>query len=169
VVSGQSYGRGPVDAAAHSATRPIVDSPALRLVQALATLFTPEGELAMPEWRDKLAPAEVPADDAPLFEELVRKYAGKPWQEVIPGLPGTGVRQFAGDVVGPEVLARYMFGSQLNIQGSYAGYTGPGARTYTIPERATARLDARLVATAGPVELLCPHPPNSAERSARRR
>src|SRR6266540_2875093 len=33
--SGKSWGRGPLGAPAHSATRPIVDSPALRLVQVL--------------------------------------------------------------------------------------------------------------------------------------
>jgi len=154
VASGKSWGRGPVTDASHSATRPIVESPTLRLVQALATLYTPEGELAVPAWRTKLAPAEVPAKDRPLFDKLIEKYAGKRWQDVIPGLPGTGVAHFADNLDGPAVLERYMFGSHCNIQGLYAGYTGPGTRTYTIPEKATARLDARLVATARPEELL---------------
>jgi acetylornithine deacetylase/succinyl-diaminopimelate desuccinylase-like protein len=154
IASGKAWGRGPVNDAAHSATRPIVDSPAQRLAQVLGALFTADGEVAIPAWRETFAPVEVPAEDRPLFDKLIEKYAGKPWQEVIPGLPGTGVARFAGDVDGPAVLARYMFGSSLNIQGIHAGYTGPGTRTYTIPEKATARLDARLVTTAQPAELI---------------
>jgi acetylornithine deacetylase/succinyl-diaminopimelate desuccinylase-like protein len=154
IAAGKAWGRGPVTDAAHSATRPIVDSPALRLAQALGTLFTPDGEVAIPAWRETFAPVEVPAEDRALFDKLIEKYAGKPWQEVIPGLPGTGVARFAGDVDGPAVLAHYMFGSNMNIQGIYSGYIGPGTRTYTIPEKATARLDARLVTTARPAELL---------------
>ena len=38
--------------------------------------------------------------------------------------------------------------------GLYSGYTGPGTRTYTIPEEATARLDARLMTKASPAALL---------------
>jgi acetylornithine deacetylase/succinyl-diaminopimelate desuccinylase-like protein len=52
---------------------------------------------------------------------------------------------YAHDLTGDEVLTRYLYGSSLNIQGVYSGYTGPGSRTYTIPHEATALLDARLL------------------------
>jgi acetylornithine deacetylase/succinyl-diaminopimelate desuccinylase-like protein len=152
--SGASWGRGPTEHAAHSATRPIVDSPALRLVQALGTLYDASGELHIPGWASMLAPAEVPVEDRPLFDKLLEKYIGQRWQDVIPGLPGAGVEVFADDLEGPAVLARYMFGSHLNIMGIYGGYTGPGKPTYTVPDKATARLDARLVARAHPEELM---------------
>jgi acetylornithine deacetylase/succinyl-diaminopimelate desuccinylase-like protein len=154
VASGKSWGRGPVDDAAHSANRPIVDSPALRLAQVLNALFTADGEVTIPAWRETFAPVEVPPDARPLFNQLLEKYAGQPWQAVIPGLAGSGVTRFAGDLEGPEVLTRYLYGSNLNIMGIYSGYTGPGTRTYTIPEKATARLDARLVTSARPNQLL---------------
>jgi acetylornithine deacetylase/succinyl-diaminopimelate desuccinylase-like protein len=152
--SGTSWGRGPVKQAAHSATRPIVDSPALRLVQALGTLYDADGKLNITRWSAELAPVQVSVEDRPYVDRLLEKYTGKRWQDVIPGLLGTGVEVFTGNLEGPDVLTRYMFESHLNIMGIYGGYTGPGTRTYTIPEKATARLDARLVATARPEELM---------------
>ncbi|HZP97431.1 MAG TPA: M20/M25/M40 family metallo-hydrolase [Candidatus Limnocylindria bacterium] len=152
--SGARWGRGPVDAPAHSATRPLVDSPALRLAQAIGTLYDRDGEIAIDGWRSRIAPVEVPPDERPLLEALASELTPLGWDRAIPGLAGSGVRRFAGDVDGREVLTRYVYGSGLNIQGISAGYTGPGTRTYTIPQIATARLDARLVTTASPREIV---------------
>jgi acetylornithine deacetylase/succinyl-diaminopimelate desuccinylase-like protein len=152
--SGHSWGRGPVEQAAHSATRSIVDSPALRLVQALATLCSADGEIAVEGWHERLLPVAVPDADREVMARLSKRLAGKPWDAAIPGLAGTGVSAFAGDHRGDDVLTRYVYGSSLNIQGMYSGYTGPGSRTYTIPKEAVARLDARLVTEASPQALL---------------
>jgi acetylornithine deacetylase/succinyl-diaminopimelate desuccinylase-like protein len=152
--SGRSWGRGPVQQAAHSATSSVVESPPLRLVQALATLHRPDGEIGVDGWPEQLLPATVPAADRDLVQALWKRLEGKPWPAAIPGLAGAGVPAFAGDPQGEDVLVRYMYGSGLNIQGLYSGYTGPGTRTYTIPEEATARLDARLMTRASPAALL---------------
>jgi len=152
--TGKAWGRGPVTDAAHSATRAIVDSPALRLVQALQTLWTADGDLAVDGWAQHLAPVKLPDSDRELVDDLISHFGEAAWTQAIPGLAGTGIEHFAGDVDGPDVLIRYLYGSGLNLQGIHSGYTGPGSRTYTIPERATARLDARLVATADPATLL---------------
>jgi acetylornithine deacetylase/succinyl-diaminopimelate desuccinylase-like protein len=152
--SGRRWGRGPADAAAHSATCSIVESPALRLVRALDTLYDADGGIAIAGWDEMLAPAVVPETERPLFDALLERFRGRPWGEAIPGLAGAGVARFVDDVDGPDVLTRYIYGSGLNVQGIFSGYTGPGTRTYTIPEAATARLDARLVATAAPAALL---------------
>lgn len=152
--TGAAWGRGPVTAAAHTATGPIVDNPAVRLVQAISTLFHPDGSVAIGGWPDSFAPVAVPEADAVAVENLLRRFDGRPWTEAIPGLAGAGVERFAGDVTGRDVLIRYVYGSQLNLQGIYAGYTGPGTRTYTIPERATARFDTRLVSDLPPERLL---------------
>jgi acetylornithine deacetylase/succinyl-diaminopimelate desuccinylase-like protein len=152
--SGSHWGKGPTRRAAHSATRPIVDSPTLRLAQALSSLFTLSGDLAVPGWLEHIAPPTIPGEERELVESLVRQFEGRAWTDVIPGLAGTGITQFSNGAVGPEVLTRYIYGSHLNIQGVRAGYVGPGSRTFTIPEQAIARLDARLVATASPSLLL---------------
>ena len=140
--------------AAHSATTPIVDSPATRLVQAIATLFDAQGAVNVDGWRQSFAAESVPEEDRDTFAALAGRLGNDRWQETIPGLAGTGIERFAGDVTGQEVLARYVYGSQLNIQGLYAGYTGPGTRTYTIPEQAAARFDTRLVSSSPPDQLI---------------
>ena len=152
--SGREWGRGPVLDAAHSATRPLVDSPALRLVQALDSLYTREGEIAVSGWTEALLPPEVPDADQPLVNRLLERFHGKGWIDVIPGLAGTGIARFSGDRDGSEILTRYIYGSGLNIQGFHSGYIGAGSRTYTIPEQATARLDARLVTEVPPNVLM---------------
>jgi acetylornithine deacetylase/succinyl-diaminopimelate desuccinylase-like protein len=152
--SGQRWGHGPTGDAAHSATRPIVDSPTLRLTQALQTLYNRDGSIAIGGWLEHLASPEVPDQERPLVEALLKRLEGKSWVEAIPGLAGSGLSRFVDDLEGPEVLIRYIYGSGLNIQGIYSGYTGPGTRTYTIPQHATARLDARLVSSAPPSKLL---------------
>jgi len=58
--SGRSWGRGPVEQAAHSATSSIVDSPALRLVQALTTLYREDGQIAVDGWRALSSAASSP-------------------------------------------------------------------------------------------------------------
>jgi acetylornithine deacetylase/succinyl-diaminopimelate desuccinylase-like protein len=152
--SGKAWGRGPANDAAHSATRVIVDSPALRLVQVLDTLYTKHGDIAVDGWKQALQPPAMPRADVKLVEGLRERYRGKSWADVIPGLGGTGVSRFTGDPADDEVLIRYMYGSSLNLQGLRAGYTGPGTRTYTIPEVAVARLDARLVTDTSPRDLV---------------
>ncbi|WP_091643542.1 M20/M25/M40 family metallo-hydrolase [Micromonospora pallida] len=149
--SGESWGRGPTAVGgAHSALRTIVDSPALRLTQAVGTLFTEDGRMAVDGWAEHLEPATPPAADLTVIEELLAHYAGRPMSQVIPGLAGTGVTAYVDGLADRALLERYMYGSALNIQGLRAGYTGPGTRTHTIPESAVARLDARLCTSASP-------------------
>jgi len=149
-VSGKLWGRGPADQAAHSATRTLVDSPALRLCQVVGSLYTKDGKIAIEGWLPHLAEEVVPASEKPLVDALLERFAGKPWADCIPALAGPNVANLVDDLTGPEVLTRYIYGSALNIQGVYSGYIGPGSRTFTIPEVATARLDARLVTSAAP-------------------
>ena len=154
--SAQAWGRGPTQAPAHSATKPIVDSPVWRLVQALATMTTPDGNRPVIEGLEEpfVHPMQPLPEDEDLIRELLAAYRGKSWDETIPGLAGAGVKRYVDDVSGVEVLKRYLYGSSFNIQGIYAGYTGPGTRTFTIPDKATALLDARLITDLSPAQIL---------------
>jgi acetylornithine deacetylase/succinyl-diaminopimelate desuccinylase-like protein len=93
-------------------------------------------------------------EDERLIAELLAHHEGKSWDEIIPGLGGTGVQQYVNDVSGVDVLKQYMYGSSFNIQGLYAGYTGPGSKTFTIPAQATALFDARLITDLSPQEVV---------------
>jgi acetylornithine deacetylase/succinyl-diaminopimelate desuccinylase-like protein len=149
-VSGRRWGRGPADMAAHSATRTLVDSPALRLCHVVDSLYTKDGKIGIDGWLPHLAKEVVPPSERSLVDDLLKRFSGKPWTDVIPAMAGPNVAKLVDDLSGPEVLTRYIYGSALNIQGVYSGYIGPGSRTFTIPEIATARFDARLVTSAAP-------------------
>jgi acetylornithine deacetylase/succinyl-diaminopimelate desuccinylase-like protein len=154
--SGRSWGRGPVSAAAHSATKPLVDSPVWRLVHALAALTRPGTDRPAIAGLEELFLSDAAArpEDERLIAALLQRFASTAWEDAIPGLAGAGVRRFADDLKGSAVLRRYLYGSTFNIQGLAAGYTGPGTSTFTIPERATALLDARLITDLTPVEVV---------------
>jgi acetylornithine deacetylase/succinyl-diaminopimelate desuccinylase-like protein len=153
-VSGRNWDRGPSGAIAHSALRTLIDSPALRLSQVVSSLYDGQGKIAIRPWLPHLAEEEVPPAEKPMVDALLARFAGKPWAECIPAMAGIKTQRLIDDLSGPEVLARYIYGSALNIQGIYSGYVGPGSRTYTIPETATARFDARLVTSAAPEVIL---------------
>jgi acetylornithine deacetylase/succinyl-diaminopimelate desuccinylase-like protein len=153
-VTGAAWGRGPATAPAHSGARSVVDSPVERLVHALDTLFTAEGDIAVEPWLTGFDGDSRRPRERALVDDLLRQLEGKSWADAIPGVAGTGVTVFAGDVAGTNILDRYLYQSSLNIQGLYAGYTGPGTRTYTIPHEATALLDVRLVTSQSVEEII---------------
>jgi acetylornithine deacetylase/succinyl-diaminopimelate desuccinylase-like protein len=135
VASGAKWGRGPtIDV--HSSNRARLDSPAFHLVQALATLVTPDGEPAIdgfagavrrPSAADK---ALLDAAAARLDEATAKK--------------SLGTTRWAKDVSWREALERLAFSPTVNIEGLVAGHTGPGGKT-VLPHRAVAKLDLRLV------------------------
>jgi hypothetical protein len=76
--SGGGWGRGPVERAAHSATSSVVDSPALRLVQAVSTLYRDDGKIGVEGWSELILPPVVPEADRELMEMLSRHLEGRP-------------------------------------------------------------------------------------------
>lgn len=136
VASGERWGRGPRKDI-HSSLKAYVDSPAWHLVQALATLVTPDGnEPAIDGLTDKVRPlsntekAMIAEASHRLKEDLTKK--------------GLGVEHWARDVNWLEALQRLASRPTVNIEGLVGGYTGPGGKTI-LPHRAVAKLDLRLV------------------------
>jgi len=123
VASGEKWGRGPTKDV-HSSNRARLDSPAFRLVQALATLVNADGD---------------PAIDGFGREA---KAATKMSEETAKSL--LGAKRWAHDLPWRATLERFMFTPTVNIEGLVAGYTGPGGKT-VMPHRAVAKLDLRLV------------------------
>jgi acetylornithine deacetylase/succinyl-diaminopimelate desuccinylase-like protein len=135
VSSGEKWGRGP-RADIHSSNKARVDSPAWHLVQALATLVTPDGDPAIDGFADKARPlsesekALIDAASRRLSEEIAKKQLG--------------VQHWVHDVGWREALERLVSQPTVNIEGLVGGYTGPGGKTI-LPHRAVAKLDLRLV------------------------
>src|SRR5437667_96592 len=136
VSSGERWGRGPKKDI-HSSNKARVDSPAWHLVEALATLVSPDGnEPAIDGYADKARPlsagdkAMVAAAARRLDEAVVKRELG--------------VDHWVHDVSWVEALERLVSRPTVNIEGLVGGYTGPGGKTI-LPHRAVAKLDLRLV------------------------
>jgi acetylornithine deacetylase/succinyl-diaminopimelate desuccinylase-like protein len=133
--SGEKWGRGPLTADAHSCYKAFVDSPAWRLVQALSTLVTVDGNRVLVEGFYDAVLKPSPADEALLTPMLGR---------FNPDFLEMKIPRFIEDVEGMELMRRFFYSPTLNINGLVAGYTGQGIKTL-LPARATAKLDLRYV------------------------
>ncbi|MDX2275084.1 MAG: M20/M25/M40 family metallo-hydrolase [Hyphomonadaceae bacterium] len=134
--SGQAWGRGPLNDL-HSSNKAMVDSPAWRLVAALQTLVTPDGNTpAIDGWFDNVRP--LSDRERALILQNARATSEEDWKR------RNGVRVFIDDLPWPQALERLASQPTVNIQGLVGGYTGPGGKTI-LPARASAKLDMRLV------------------------
>lgn len=137
ICSGKRWGRGPQRDWIHSSRKAVVDSPVWRLVHALSTLTTPDGNtIAISGLTDRVRPPS-PEDEA-LLEKLAAEFDPAVWREE------WGVSRFVDDLEGVSLLRRFCLEPSLNIDGLSAGYTGPGTMT-VLPHEAACKLDLRLV------------------------
>jgi len=136
VSSGERWGRGPRHDI-HSSNKARVDSPAWHLVEALATLVSPDGnDPAIEGFADKARPlsAAEKAMIATAAQRLDESVAKKQM----------GVDHWVHDVSWQEALELLESRPTVNIEGLVGGYTGPGGKTI-LPHRAVAKIDMRLV------------------------
>jgi acetylornithine deacetylase/succinyl-diaminopimelate desuccinylase-like protein len=136
ISSGEKWGRGPKKDV-HSSNKARLDSPAWHLVEALATLVSPDGnDPAIEGFADKARPISdaerrmVSAAANRLKEDSVKK--------------SMGVQKWVHDVSFQESLELLVSRPTVNIEGLVGGYTGPGGKTI-LPGRAVAKMDLRLV------------------------
>lgn len=136
VSSGEKWGRGPKKDV-HSSNKARLDSPAWHLVEALATLVSPDGnDPAIEGFADKARPISgaeremISAAANRLKEDSVKK--------------SLGVQHWVHDVSFQESLELLISRPTVNIEGLVGGYTGPGGKTI-LPGRAIAKMDLRLV------------------------
>lgn len=139
---------GPTRAEIHGSLKVVTDSPVWRLVQALATLTTPDGNtITVPGYYDPIRP---PSDEE---QRLVNSRLER-WSKEEQAMRTTlGVERWTRGLEGRDLLGRMMFGTTLNINGIAGGYTGPGVKTI-LPHRAVAKVDTRLVPDQTPEEAL---------------
>jgi acetylornithine deacetylase/succinyl-diaminopimelate desuccinylase-like protein len=136
VASGEKWGRGP-KGDIHSSLKAMVDSPSWRLVQALQTLVTPDGNTpAIDGWFENVRP--LTAREKALIAETARNSDEAQRKAVL------GVDHWIDDLPFEQALQRLAQEPTVNIEGLVAGYTGPGGKT-VLPGRAVAKLDLRLV------------------------
>jgi acetylornithine deacetylase/succinyl-diaminopimelate desuccinylase-like protein len=141
--SGEKWGRGP-QKDIHSSNKARLDSPAWHLVQALATLVTPDGNMpSIENYMDKVRP--ISAAEKAMVAEGARRMN----EDILK--KSMGVTHWVNDLNFVDSLERLVSQPTVNIEGLVGGYTGPGGKTI-LPHKAVAKLDLRLVPDMKAVE-----------------
>ena len=136
VSSGERWGRGPRKDV-HSSNKARLDSPAWHLVEALATLVSPDGnDPAIEGFANKARP--MSAAEKNLIADASRRLNESAAKKQL------GVEHWVHDVSWQEALELLQSRPTVNIEGLVGGYTGPGGKTI-LPHRAVAKIDMRLV------------------------
>ena len=135
ISSGEKWGRGP-NKDIHSSLKAMVDSPAWRLVKALGTLVSDDGNTITIDGYPKAPPlsaehkAMIAAAAARRDEALQKKQLG--------------VAHWIDDLPWAQAQERLVSQPTVNIEGLVGGYTGQGGKT-VLPHKALAKIDMRLV------------------------
>ncbi|WP_129135733.1 M20/M25/M40 family metallo-hydrolase [Luteimonas sp. YGD11-2] len=127
---------GPLRSEVHGSLKSLVDSPALRLVQAIASLTSTDGNtIAIPGYYDAVR-GPTP-DEQRLVNTLARDADDAAQQRLY------GVARWIDGMTGRDAIVRNLYDPTLNLNGIWSGYTGEGVKT-VLPHVATAKLDSRL-------------------------
>jgi len=136
VSSGAKWGRGP-EKDVHSSLKAMVDSPVWRLVHALDTLVSEDGNtVTIDGWYDNVRP--LSAREKVLIAEQARNGSEAEMKKAL------GTPKWIDDLPFEAALQRLVSQPTVNIEGLVAGYTGPGGKT-VLPGRGGAKDDCRPV------------------------
>src|SRR5262245_20608673 len=145
VSTGEKWGRGPI-LDVHSSNKARLDSPAWHLVEALASLVSPDGNtIVVDNYLEKVRPVS-PAEKAMIDEAAKRQNEDLLKQQL-------GVKHWVRDVSFRESLELLCSQPTINIEGLVGGYTGPGGKTI-LPHKVVAKMDLRLVPDMTAVDAL---------------
>jgi len=135
VSSGEKWGRGPAKDI-HSSLKAMVDSPAWRLVKALDTLVSADG--------NTITIDNYPVAPPISAEEKAMVAKGVAMRDESKAKKLYGVQHWINDLDWQAANERLVSQPTVNIEGLVGGYTGPGGKT-VLPHRAVAKIDMRLV------------------------
>jgi acetylornithine deacetylase/succinyl-diaminopimelate desuccinylase-like protein len=135
VASCETWGRGP-SKDIHSSLKAMVDSPAWRLVKALDTLVSDDGNTIAIDGYPKAPPLSA-EHKAMIAAASARRDEALSKQQL-------GVTHWIDDLPWQQAQERLVSQPTVNIEGLVGGYTGPGGKT-VLPHKAVAKIDMRLV------------------------
>ena len=135
VASGETWGRGP-QKDVHSSLKAMVDSPPWRLVKALDTLVSADGNTITIDGYPQ--PRPISAEERAMVAAATERRSEEKAKKLL------GVQHWIDDLPWREANERLVSQPTVNIQGLVGGYTGPGGKTI-LPHRAVAKIDLRLV------------------------
>ncbi len=143
--TGGAWG-GPANAEIHGSYKALVDSPVWRLIKALSSLTSPDGNtILVPGYYDGIVP--------PTEEESLLINAGMEQRNDVQLQEMLGVSRWIDDKMGNEAVIELLYQPSLNIDGIWGGYTGEGTKTI-LPHTASAKVDSRLPPGLDPDEAL---------------
>jgi acetylornithine deacetylase/succinyl-diaminopimelate desuccinylase-like protein len=145
VATGGEWG-GPKEAEIHGSYKAIVDSPVWRLVKALSSMTSPDGNtILVPDYYDGIIP--------PTEEESLLINAGIENRDEAQMLERIAVDHWIDGKTGTDAVVEFLYQPSLNIDGIWGGYTGEGVKTI-LPHQASAKVDSRLPPGLDPDEAL---------------
>jgi acetylornithine deacetylase/succinyl-diaminopimelate desuccinylase-like protein len=137
---------GPIRSEIHGSYKALVDSPVWRLMHALASLTTEDGNtILVPNYYDDVRPPS--AEEEMLINGILGNWNEGMIRELL------GVNQWIDGIKGKEAILHYLYHPTLNIDGIWGGYTDEGVKTI-LPHEATAKVDSRLPPNVRPDEAL---------------
>ena len=135
VSSGEKWGRGPAKDV-HSSLKAMIDSPAWRLVHALNTLVSEDGNTIKIDNYPQPRPLSTEEKEMIANVSKVRSEANA--KRLF------STQHWIDDLPWQQANERLESQPTVNIEGLVGGYTGPGGKTI-LPHRAAAKMDFRLV------------------------
>jgi acetylornithine deacetylase/succinyl-diaminopimelate desuccinylase-like protein len=135
---GARWGRGPQKIPIHSSRKAILDSPVWRLIDALRSLYDPgSNRILVPGFSDAIT---VPTEEEQmLMATLINKIGGRALAS-----DKENAKVWMNGWTDAEAIWHLTFDTTMNIDGLWAGYTGPGMATI-LPEKAACKIDCRMV------------------------
>jgi len=124
----------------HSSLAAVVDSAAMRLSRAIASLFDENGNIAIPHFYDEVLPPNERE------KELIQKLPLT--RETLIAQHGLKAPLYS-DLSHSDLKETLYFQPTINIEGIISGYNGVGVKTI-LPAQATAKLESRLVPNMSP-------------------
>lgn len=135
---GARWGRGPQKMPIHSSRKAILDSPVWRLVDALRSMFDPaKNEILVAGFRDDIRRPNQ--EELELMQVLTTRFRDR-----LLATERENATVWMNNWTPEEAVRHLTFDTTFNIDGLWAGYTGPGVATI-LPEKATVKIDSRLV------------------------
>jgi acetylornithine deacetylase/succinyl-diaminopimelate desuccinylase-like protein len=133
--SGERWGRGP-GKDVHSSLKAMIDSPVWRLVRALDTLVSKDGNTITID--DYPEPRPITESEQAMMAEAAKRLDETQFKKLF------STPHWIDDLDFEQALERLISQPTVNIEGLVGGYTGPGGKT-VLPHSAQAKLDLRLV------------------------
>jgi acetylornithine deacetylase/succinyl-diaminopimelate desuccinylase-like protein len=135
---GQKWGRGPQKVPIHSGYKAILDSPVWRLVDAVRSMYDPvRNRILIDGYYDAIVPPIE--EEEMLVATLIAKFKDRVFAN-----ERENAAVWMNNWSAEEAIRHLVFDTTFNINGLWAGYTGPGVATI-LPEKAACRIDSRLV------------------------